>query len=137
MDIQKAIRLLRENGHKITDRRKDLIRCVERENRYITAKEVMNLIEDTHPTMSFDTVYRNLNLYEALEILEATTLQGEKHYRFKCSPKHHHHFICNDCGSTKKLPICPMDEAENLLGGYTIKDHKFEVYGLCPECQIA
>src|SRR5690625_621217 len=77
------------------------------------------------------------NIEEALEILGAKTLQGEKHYRYKCSPKNYHHFICNDCGSNKQLPICTMDEDENLLGGYTIKDHKFEVYGLCPECQIA
>lgn len=137
IDGKKAVKLLKKKGHKVTQRRKDMIKFFERENRYVTAKDVMDYMEEIHPTMSFDTVYRNLRLYESLNILEGTTLNGEKHFRFKCSTEHHHHFICNDCGSTKNLPVCPMDDAIKLLYGYDIEGHKFEVYGLCPDCKYA
>lgn len=136
MNLEKALNRLRENDHKVTQRRKDMIKFFEQENRYINAKAVMNYMEELHPSMSFDTVYRNLHLYEQLNILEVTNLDGEKHFRMKCSSEHHHHFICNDCGATKKLPLCPMDEALDLLYGYDIEDHKFEVYGRCPDCQF-
>lgn len=137
MNVKRALKRLRENKHKVTKRRKDMLSFFEREDRYLNAKTVMDYMEEIHPSMSFDTVYRNLHLYEELRILEVTTLDGEKHFRMKCSSEHHHHFICNDCGATKKLLLCPMDEAEEMLLGYDIEDHKFEVYGRCPDCQFS
>lgn len=135
MNVQKAIQLLRDRQYKVTNQRKDMIHYFYHENGYRSAKDVMNHMEHIHPSMSFDTVYRNLHLYHSLHILEATTLNGEKHYRMNCTAEHHHHFICNDCGSTTKLTICPMHEVYQMLTNYFIEDHKFEVYGICPECQ--
>src|SRR5699024_8299389 len=74
---------------------------------------------------------RNLHLYHALGILESTELDGEKHFRMNCMSDHHHHFICKDCGNTKKIPICPMREIEEMLTDYDIEGHKLEVYGVC------
>lgn len=136
MDFKKAIRLLKEQNYKITKPRRDMLKFLEKEDRYIAAKDVMSYMKKEHPSISIDTVYRNLHLYHSLNILEATSLKGEKHFRFNCSMKHHHHFICQDCGSTKKLPHCPLDDVLQLLTGYAIEDHKFEVYGLCPNCQF-
>src|SRR5690625_5813510 len=70
-------------------------------------------MEDIHEGISFDTVYRNLNLYDELGILETTELNGEKHFRMTCTHDHHHHFICNTCVKTKNIPVCPMDEVGN------------------------
>lgn len=137
MNVEKAIKLLRKNKLKVTKRRKDIIQYFYDEDGYRTAKDIMEYMEAIHPSMSFDTIYRNLHLYHSLDILESTTLNGEKHFRMNCTTKHHHHFICNDCGSTKKLPVCPMDDVNQMLANYQVKDHKFEVYGLCPECQTA
>lgn len=137
MNVEKAIQLLRENELKVTNRRKDMIHFFYNANGYRSAKDVMEHMEPIHKSMSFDTVYRNLHLYHSLGILESTTLQDEKHYRMNCMSEHHHHFICNDCGTTKKIPVCPMDEIDQLLANYFVEDHKFEVYGLCPRCQTA
>lgn len=137
MNTKQAIKLLQNHHHKVTKRRKDLLKYFERSDGYRSAKEVMEHLEAIHPTISFDTIYRNLHLYHSLKILESTDLQGEKHFRMNCTLDHHHHFICNDCGKTKKIPSCPMDEIQQLLKNYFVEDHKFEVYGLCPRCQIA
>lgn len=137
MNLQNAMEVLRKNGYKSTGRRKDILTFFEKADGYRTAKELHQFMEDKYEGISFDTVYRNLHLYDEMKILESTELNGEKHFRMKCATHHHHHFICSRCGKTKEINICPMDEVENKLQNYMIEDHKFEIYGLCPECQVA
>jgi len=137
MNKQEAIHLLQKKGYKITKRRDDILVFFSKEDKYHTAKNLYEYMESMYPGISYDTVYRNLHLYHDLGILESTDLHAEKHFRMNCSDQHHHHFICNTCGKTKKIKVCPMDEVEQMLQSYTIEGHKFEIYGLCPTCQPA
>lgn len=135
MNINEAIKQLNEQGYKTTKRRQDILTFFAEANGYRTAKELNEYMEKIYEGISFDTVYRNLHLYNEVGILETTELNGEKHFRMKCALHHHHHFICRSCGSTKKINHCPMKQLTTNLDGYLIEDHKFEVYGLCPLCQ--
>lgn len=136
MDVNKAKKILIKNGHKTTKRREDILNFFYEANGYRTAKDLNEYMEEKYQGISFDTVYRNLRLYDELGILESTDLNAEKHFRMRCDHQHHHHhFICNDCGSTKAINICPMSYVENLLQNYEIEDHKFEIYGVCPACK--
>ncbi|WP_217588698.1 Fur family transcriptional regulator [Lentibacillus saliphilus] len=135
MNQQEAVNMLKAHNFKITDKRLDIIRFFEEADGYRTAKDLNTYMESTHPNISFDTVYRNLHLYHEMGLLESTTLQGEKHFRLRCSHHHHHHFICSHCGGTKEIDMCPMEQLKKALAGYQINDHKFEIYGLCPSCQ--
>src|SRR5699024_11702421 len=58
-----------------------------RESRYLSAKEVQEILQETFPSISQDTIYRNLNLFSELDILETTELNGEKLYQFSCMSK--------------------------------------------------
>lgn len=137
MNMNKAIELLNKKGYKTTKRRKSILTYFAQADGYRTAKELNEYMETIYAGISFDTVYRNLHLYHELGILETTELSAEKHFRMVCGQHHHHHFICNRCGKTKKINFCPMDELDNSLVDYEIEDHKFEVYGLCPLCKTA
>lgn len=136
MDKQEAMTLLKKQGYKVTHRREDMLDFFTSEDKYRTAKDVADFMEEKYPGISFDTVYRNLHLYNDLGILETTDLNAEKHFRMNCSSDHHHHFICNICGKTRKIKTCPMDEVTDTLQGFVIEAHKFEVYGRCPNCQV-
>ncbi|SFD95266.1 Fur family transcriptional regulator, zinc uptake regulator [Lentibacillus persicus] len=135
MELNEAIRQIKDKGYKTTAKRKDILMFFAEANGYRTAKDLIAYLESLYEGISFDTVYRNLHLFHEVGVLETTELNGEKHFRFSCTPYHHHHFICNDCGKTKELEICPMEEVQRSLGNYAIQDHKFEIYGLCPACQ--
>lgn len=135
MNVSEAIQLLKDHGYKYTGKRVDMLEFLSEHDKYMSAKEILEGMKDTYPNMSFDTIYRNLALFEELEIVETTELFGEKHFRFSCThEEHHHHFICLQCGKTRKVEICPMDHVRNELQGYSISGHKFEVYGYCNEC---
>ncbi|GGA76960.1 Fur family transcriptional regulator [Ornithinibacillus halotolerans] len=137
MNTSKAIELLKKKGYKTTGKRKDILTFFDDADGYRTAKELIQHLETIHDGISFDTIYRNLHLYHEMGILELTELNGEKHFRMSCTHHHHHHFICKDCGKTKDIDVCPMDEVKKTLVNYSIEDHKFEIYGLCPACQTA
>ncbi|MEC5424985.1 Fur family transcriptional regulator [Virgibacillus sp. C22-A2] len=137
MNIEDAIKLLKEKGYKATGKRKEILVYFEDADGYRSAKDLIQHLELSYEGISFDTVYRNLYLYNEVGILETTELNGERLFRMNCSRHHHHHFICNDCGKTKEISVCPMDEVHHALANYAIEGHKFEIYGRCPGCQLA
>ncbi|MDV2683157.1 Fur family transcriptional regulator [Alkalihalophilus lindianensis] len=136
MNIDQAMTALKDKGFKHTDKRADMLRLFSDEKRYLSAKDVLEHLQDDYPGLSFDTIYRNLSLFAELEILEATELEGEKRYRFSCSTtEHHHHLICLECGKTKHIHSCPMDSLEAVYPDFEVTGHKFEIYGKCQECK--
>lgn len=135
MNVDQALDLLKTEGYKYTGKREEMIRIFAKEKRYMSAKDLLDLMKDEYPNLSFDTVYRNLSLFSDLGILEETELNGERKYRFQCSEmSHHHHLICLRCGKTKHLKACPLDGMLGNPDDFTITGHKFEIYGYCNQC---
>lgn len=136
MNVEQALEQLRQEGYKYTGKREDMIRHFASEKRYMSAKELLELMKEGYPNLSFDTIYRNLTLFSELGILEETELNGERKYRFHCSETHHHHhLICLKCGKTKQVEGCPLQSTLDGPDGFMITGHKFEIYGYCQTCQ--
>lgn len=136
MMLGHALEILKEKGYKYTGKREKMIRIFDREKRYLSAKEMLEFMQEEYPDLSFDTIYRNMTLFEQLEIIECTDLNGERRFRIRCSvDDHHHHLICLSCGKTMHIDSCPMDAVMGHMDGFTIIDHKFEIYGYCSNCE--
>ncbi|MFD2172055.1 Fur family transcriptional regulator [Tumebacillus lipolyticus] len=128
---------LKGQGFKLTGKRQMIVSILLAEDRYISAKELLEQMQKTFPRLSFDTVYRNLHLLKVEGLIEESTFgDGGSKYRIACDTHdHHHHYICTLCGKTELVEGCPMD----MLGitapqGFKIESHRFEIFGQCADC---
>ncbi|MCO7176239.1 Fur family transcriptional regulator [Sporolactobacillus kofuensis] len=135
MNKREAMVLLKKKGYKHTDKREDILDLFEQQDGYLSAKDIQSALKDNYPGISFDTIYRNLSLFQDLMILEETELDGEKIYQFHCTEHHHHHLICLRCGKTKTIDVCPMQDLSQIDPEFQVTGHKFEIYGYCKHCQ--
>ena len=135
---QEALDRLKHHGLKHTKIREDIINLFVQEKRYLSAKYVQTTLERENPSLSFDTIYRNLYSFVEIGILEMTELNNEKLFQVTClqDDHHHHHFICQQCGKTIQLEMCPMDFFEQQLENCRLLSHRFEIFGICSECII-
>lgn len=136
MPIEVAKKRLKERGLKYTDKRKLILEVLAAEKKYLSAREIQEILKKTYPSISQDTIYRNLYLFSDLDIAETTDLSGEQLFKLSCSTDgtHHHHFICTVCGTSISFDMCPMTFLENQLEGCQITSHRFEVFGQCKNC---
>lgn len=84
--------------------------------------------------MGIATVYRRVERW--LETGAAVTVEipGQQN-RYETSGKaHHHHFVCEDCGSVFDLPGCVKGIDGLLPPGFKAKKHDLSVFGTCPRC---
>ncbi len=134
--LEDALKRLEASDLKITERRVRMLEIMYEENRYLSAREVKELLETDYPGISPDTIYRNLHSFSTLEILEETEVEGEKVFRSNCGvDEHHHHFICTNCGYSKELSICPLSFYQDEVAEFEITSHRFELLGLCSACK--
>lgn len=143
MELSVCLSKLTKNGYKPTSQRKALIRLFLENNRTLfSAKEVREYI--THLTgkqASFGNVYHNLYLLCIFDIIDKTDYCGESFFYLKePSKKESVMFICTNC---KKIMYFSNGLFEQFLKkekeehAYKVINQKFEIYGLCPECQLS
>ncbi|CAM3268987.1 Fur family transcriptional regulator [Vagococcus fessus] len=135
--IENALSIMKDKGFKYTKKREEILAFLLEADKYTSAREVYDFMNNKYNGISYDTIYRNLKDFCELELIEETDFNGERKFRFHCSHSelgHHHHFICTKCGSTREILMCPMTYFKEQLAGCEITSHRFEIFGTCEEC---
>ncbi len=136
MTINEVMNTLKEQGYKLTEQRKAIVESIYKNNKYVSAKDILNNVQKKYPCVSFDTIYRNLNTLVDLGLVEEKQFDGETRFKAPCVEGHHHHLICSICGDITITKKCPMEFfLEDYEEDFKIENHKFEVYGICKKCQ--
>jgi len=116
-----------------------ILRVVRDMTSHPTANWIYDQVRGEIPNISLGTVYRNLRLLveegQISEIELARTLS-----RFDGNTQYHHHFICEQCGrvfdvgNDERMERAMVDEMSQGTG-FKITHHRYELYGLCKDCQ--
>ncbi|HIU64510.1 MAG TPA: transcriptional repressor [Candidatus Avacidaminococcus intestinavium] len=134
------IDILRNKGYKITPQRRAVINALLECESFPSAHQVLECVRKTHPDISLDTIYRNLNLLVELGTVNEITKGSSEGNRYELLTEgHHHHIICIKCGKIVCVDVCPLQQMENLIAtqsGFQIISHSLEFYGYCSECKV-
>jgi Fur family transcriptional regulator, ferric uptake regulator len=88
---------------------------------------------------SLSTIYRTLDLL----VDKGIAIRGMPHDTGKAVYElsgdiHKHHLICLTCKKMLVIEGCPLEAYEKSLQsktGYSIVEHRLDLYGVCPDCQ--
>ncbi|PYI55235.1 Fur family transcriptional regulator [Paenibacillus flagellatus] len=134
--VKQMIDIMASNGWRITEQRRTLADIFAKSEGYLSPKDVYEQMTVEYPGVSFDTVYRNLRLLSEMGALEQFYfMDGGLKFKGSCLDHHHHHLICVNCEKTLTFDYCPMEHSLGLPSSFKIVNHRFEVYGVCEECQ--
>ena len=126
-------------GVKLTEQRKVIVKIISEskqeygESDHPDVDELYNRVSKIDPTISIATVYRTVKLFEEAGILTKHDFKGGKARYEAMIESHHDHLI--DIKSGEIIEFVD-EEIENLQKkvaekyGYTLVDHKLELYGV-------
>lgn len=136
--LEEIIDLLRERGNRLTPQRIAILSAFLESESHPTAEQIHKEILGAFPTTSLATVYKTINLLKEVgEILELEF--GDEKSRFDARKPHPHpHMVCTECGAIMDSEV---DNFESLIdnlaqeAGFMVQSHRFDIFGLCANCQ--
>lgn len=131
---------LKSLGYKMTPQRQAILDRLTSPGPTLTAAEVWEHVRVKFPEISLDTVYRNLNLFVAVGVLNPIAGIGKEGARYELvhTENHHHHIVCLKCGKAACIEFCPINPQfvhAVKAQGYDLLRHTVELFGLCGKCR--
>jgi len=132
---------LSQAGYRLTEPRRVVAELVSGRSGHFTANDLIADAQAIDADIGRATIFRALDLFTELELLERIDLPNGDHAYVPCLPDyHHHHVICQRCARVTEVEDLGLGGAiadMERKTGWTVQKHRLELYGLCPECQVA
>ncbi len=130
---------LDDAGYFITEPRRVVAEMVASRDSHFTANDLVGEAKRGRLGVGRATVFRALELFEQLGLVERLDLPNGEHAYVVCQPAHHHHVICTNCGRSAEvgdLGISSIAAEVESQTGFTLDSHRIELFGVCPECRL-
>jgi Fur family transcriptional regulator, ferric uptake regulator len=129
---------LDRSGHFVTEPRKRVAELLVGREEHFTAEDVLRDAKRRRLPVGRATVFRALELFEELGLVERLDLPNGNHAYVVCQPSHHHHIVCTSCGRTEEIADLGLERLAAKVDertGFSLDSHRIELYGLCPTCR--
>jgi Fe2+ or Zn2+ uptake regulation protein len=130
---------LERAGYRMTEPRRAVVELIVAREGHFSAADLIADARARRLGVGRATIFRALDLFTALNVLERLDLPSGEHAYVPCEPLgHHHHLVCSSCGR-----VADVEEVGLALGdvqrrtGWQVDSHRLELYGRCPRCQDA
>ncbi len=112
----------------------------DHEGEHLSAEDIYHLVSAQFPELGLATVYRTLELFAKMGIIERVHFgDGKNRYELSQHGKHaHHHLICIKCGDVAEVNEDLLERLERAIGDeyeFDILDHQVKFYGYCHRCR--
>ena len=108
-------------------------------NRHPTAEMIYLTVRERYPTISFNTIYKNLETFEEMGIVvKVNPLYNEA--RWDADVRPHHHLICRQCKTIVDVHDEKLDELRASAAvetGFQVENWSIQFTGLCADCRVS
>lgn len=132
-----AIKLLKNDNVRITKQRTSMLDYLfNKRDYYVPITEIDHQLRKDFSRMSYETVYRNVEMLEELHVVETRMFNNGLRAKYQCDfdNVYHSHFICENCGRVVELEAPDLNTIQQKLPNYKIESQHYEVMGLCDDC---
>ena len=134
--LDRILHLLRERGGRITSARRALVSALLSADRHVTADDLAEEVQRSHPDVHRSTIYRTLDALERLGVVDHVHL-GHGRAVYHLADEVHQHLVCERCGGVTEVPDALFDDLAGALRaryGFTLRSNHFAVLGRCAAC---
>lgn len=133
-----ARQVLSSSSQRVTSQRALLFELLRQSGRHLDADELYSRARKKNSRISLSTVYRNLQLFKKLGLIEEHHFDEVHHHYELKSGTEHQHLLCIGCGKVVEF-ACPISRKfrENIGKQYDfeITDVEVRMTGLCSSCR--
>lgn len=125
-------------GYRLTDPRRAVAEMIAERDGHFTAADLVDEARLHHPRIGRATIFRALDLFTSLHLVERVDLPAGDHAYVACDAAHHHHAICTTCGRSLDVEDLGLSDVLGEIGrrsGFRVTAHRLEIFGLCAACQ--
>ncbi|HET9591187.1 MAG TPA: Fur family transcriptional regulator [Anaerolineales bacterium] len=129
---------LQENGYRLTEARRAVVRTIQTSSRALTPVEVFDIARKKYPALGLVSVYRTLEKLEELHLIQRVHQPQGCQAFIAGGSGHEHLLLCQNCGQVMLFEGDDLDGLINAISkktGYIIRDHWLQLFGLCEACQ--
>jgi Fur family peroxide stress response transcriptional regulator len=127
----------RDYGLNVTHQRLQIFKLLLSMNCHPSAEEVFDAVREEIPTISFDTVYRTLALFERHGIIGRVQYLDTR-TRYDTNLDVHYHLVCRQCGTIRDFYWPAQDNLktpEEADDWGDVESRYLELRGVCRDCQ--
>jgi Fur family transcriptional regulator, ferric uptake regulator len=127
-------------GYRLTEPRLSLAALIADQDGHFTAAELVAAAQARRLGVGRATIFRTLEVLEAIGAVERLDLPSGEHAYVGCEPAHHHHVVCSRCGKATEIDDAGLRSVVREVArqsGYRVDEHRLELFGVCPACLAA
>src|SRR5438094_7266496 len=127
-------------GRRLTRQRVIVAEALASAKRALSAQELYERIQRTHPTLGRATVYRALEAQVQDGMASRFERDGHVSAYIACDAEHHHHLVCTRCQRVEDLSegvVAPMLASVGRRHEFQVDHAALDLYGLCRSCRHA
>jgi len=125
-------------GPRNTGQRQLIFEVIQQAEGHLDADEIYQQARQKRPNISLSTVYRNLQLFKELGLVEEHQFDGTCRCYEITSQSKHYHLVCLGCGRIFEFECPSVGRLRSKISredGFKVTDAEVRLVGYCPECQ--
>lgn len=137
MNSHLTISKLQDSGNRITPVRRALVELFSDMSLPVTLEQINNVLENKNIYANKSTLYREIKFLLTNNYIVEITLSAKVLAYEASDLEHHHHLICDLCGSIANITHCLIHGLEDGVykkEGFSITHHVLEFHGTCKKC---